>query len=102
MVRLASLIVLIALAGCETTQGRLSEAKVTEAVAKMSIDLPDLPEACVAETGRAYPKAAEPWVVLQKRWEILADNRDRLSADCQKWWDDYRAAIAGAEKARAP
>ncbi|MBP1849705.1 hypothetical protein [Rhizobium halophytocola] len=102
MVRLASLIlvpaVLLAIGAsgraCQTTQDRLSSAKVTEAVAKVRIELPELPEACVAEMERAYPKAGEPWVILQKRWEILAANRDQMSADCKTWWDDYRNRLA--------
>lgn len=93
MARFASLILLALLAGCTTTQERLSGAKTTEAVARVRLELPALPAACTAEMERAYPRAGEAWVILQKRWEILAANRDQFSADCKAWWDDYRRAM---------
>ena len=94
MVRTASALILCSiLAGCQTTQNRLSKAEVTKAVAQIKIDLPDMPDACIALMGRAYPKAGEKWVILQKRWEALADNRDQQSADCLEWWTDYRSGI---------
>lgn len=100
MVFRASLIAFAAvLAGCQSTQqARLSGAAITQAIAKAPVPKINLPDACTAKTGRAYPKAGEPWVVLQKRWEFIADARDQQSADCAQWADDYNAAISQGAK----
>lgn len=90
-----ALICLLALAGCQTDQDRLSGAAISAALIHADDPLPDLPAACTAEMPRAIPKASEPWVITQKRWEYLAENRDHLSNDCKTWWDSYRMERAG-------
>lgn len=84
--------------GCETlrTEDVFVQAKKTEAVAAAPISLPaSLPAACTAKTGRVRPSLSEPRVVTIKRWEVVAEHRDRQSVDCGRWWDDYRTAVEG-------
>lgn len=92
MVRTASLIVIMfLLSSCgPDLQTRYSDAKRVEALARAEDPLPDMPAACVAEMGRAYPSRTEKWVITQRRWETLAENRDQEAVDCGQWWDDYR------------
>ncbi len=45
--------------------------------------------ACVAKMGRVRP-GDEPWVIVQKRWQILAENRDRQADDCAAWGRDMQ------------
>jgi hypothetical protein len=80
-----------ALSGCQTTSARLSQAAITQGVAKASVPFPDLPAACIAKMGRVKA-GGEPWVVTMKRWEFLAENRDRLSADCAAWGVDMKTS----------
>jgi hypothetical protein len=86
----------LALAACQSDQDRLSAAISSGALVRSEDPLPDLPGACTAAMKRAYPKASEPWVVTQRRWEFLAVNRDGLSNDCKAWWDTYRMERKGA------
>ncbi len=87
MVRCTSLILMLALAGCATdgTSQAYSSAKVAAAVAaKPSSPIP-MPDACKAHVDRVSPRVGEPWPVVQKRWEIVADNRDQQADDCAAW-----------------
>ncbi|NTG73319.1 hypothetical protein G6M02_08255 [Agrobacterium rhizogenes] len=78
-----------ALSGCQTNSARLSQAAITQGVAKAAVPFPDLPTACTAKMGRVKA-GGEPWVITMRRWEFLADNRDRLSADCAAWGADMK------------
>ncbi|HEY0120675.1 MAG TPA: hypothetical protein VGC14_02750 [Rhizobium sp.] len=89
--KLSAVAILLALASCETTDARVSQAAITQGVAKASVPFPDLPEACTAKMGRVKA-GGEPWVMTIKRWEFVADNRDRLAADCAAWGADMKAA----------
>lgn len=77
------------LAGCQSLNERASIAAVVEGQARASVPFPDLPDACVARMGRVRP-GDEPWVIVQKRWEILAENRDRQAYDCAAWGSDMQ------------
>ncbi|MBO0141523.1 hypothetical protein JZX87_10145 [Agrobacterium sp. Ap1] len=74
--------------GCQTIEGRSQAAAVVTGEAKASTPLPALDASCDAKTGRVIPKPDEPRVVTLKRWEVVADNRDRQSEDCSAWWAD--------------
>lgn len=89
MVR-ASLILLTLLSGCQSVQERAEHAADAKGRAIASAQFPDLPSACTAKVERVQPKANEPRVITLKRWDIVADNRDRQSADCAKWGADMK------------
>lgn len=91
-------LLLMSARGCETIDhaAPLSAAKQAEAAAKVRPDLPNLPPACTAKTGRVYPTLSEARVITQKRWLAVADNRDRQAEDCAAWWASYRFAMEGA------
>lgn len=87
MVRCASLIVLLILAGCATddTSGAYSSATAAAAIAAQPANPIPIDKACTAHMGRVVPKVGEAWPVVQKRWEIIADNRDQQADDCAAW-----------------
>ena len=95
MARSALIVLCLILSGCQTTslQNALSQAKTAEALANQSLQLPDLPDTCTAKMERATPKANEPWVIFAKRWQILADNRDKKADSCGLWWNTYKSNI---------
>lgn len=102
MERLALIIVLaIASTGasCQTAQDRVSSAVSVQAVVR-NPPKPELPASCTELMERAKPKLSEAWVVTQKRWEFLADNRDQASRDCQAQWDAFWAAYSLALTAK--
>jgi hypothetical protein len=78
--------------GCQTLEERANAAAVAQGQAQAQRQFPDLPEACTAKTGRVKPLPDEPRVVTLKRWEIVADNRDRKSDDCAAWGVDMKAS----------
>jgi len=83
------MLMLALLAGCQSLTGRASIAAAVEGQARASVPFPDLPEACVAKMGRVWP-GDERWVIVQKRWQILAENRDRQADDCVAWGRDMQ------------
>lgn len=83
---------------CETASERLTAAATTQGQTRAAITRPATPEACVAHVERVYPKVGEKARWTQKRWEIVADNRDRLADDCRADLDGYwNAVAAGAQ-----
>ncbi|MCM2293786.1 hypothetical protein NAC44_15775 [Allorhizobium sp. BGMRC 0089] len=86
---------LLALAGCGSTDRALQQAATMKGQATAQLALPTLPNACTAKTGRVVPGLNEPHVITQKRWEVVADHRDRQSADCRSWWQSYRKGVEG-------
>lgn len=90
-------LLLMSARGCETIDhaASLSAAKQAEAAARIRPDLPNLPEACTARTGRVYPTLSEARVITQKRWLAVAEIRDRKAEDCTAWWGSYRFAMKG-------
>lgn len=102
MVRKIALIVVLAIAStgaaCQTQQSRISTAVSVQAVVR-NHPKPELPASCTELMERAKPKLTEAWVVTQKRWEFLAENRDQASRDCQLEWDAfwtaYKTTLAG-------
>ncbi|OCJ04448.1 hypothetical protein A6U87_16585 [Rhizobium sp. AC44/96] len=85
------------LAGCATTdeqtyqnaEKRVTNAAVVEGQARAQFDFPPLPPACTAKVERVKTRD-EPWVVINYRWQVSADNRDRRADDCAKWGTDMR------------
>jgi hypothetical protein len=92
MARSALILIPVAmlLVGCQTIDKRASAAAAVQGQAKAQIPFPDLPEACTAKVGRVKP-GDEPWVIVQKRWLITADNRDRQAEDCRAWGVDIKS-----------
>jgi hypothetical protein len=83
-------IVAIVLSGCETTSARVKQAAVMQGAAKASVPFPDLPESCTVKIGRVKA-GGEPWVITMKRWDVVAENRDRKADDCAAWGRDMKA-----------
>lgn len=77
----------IVLASCQTTEQRLEAAAQERGAAEAEAPKQVAPEACVAHMERVVPKVGEKARWTQKRWEIVADNRDRQAADCGAWID---------------
>jgi len=84
-------LVLMSAKGCQTIEQRTSAAAVAQGQARAQAPFPDLPEACVVKMGRVVPRADEARVVTLKRWETLADNRDRKADDCAAWGRDMKS-----------
>ena len=95
MGRIALIAALAILAGCQTTQQRVSTSVAVVAVAKAKTDLPPLPASCTVKTGRVIPKQGEPWVISNQRWNVVAEQRDRKSSDCAAEWAAYQNSING-------
>ena len=79
------------LVSCQSTEDRLQAAAVVQGQARAARQFPDLPEACTAKTGRVLPQEGEARVVTLKRWEVVADVRDRQAEDCRSWGADMKA-----------
>lgn len=99
MARTIMLILVFALASlgaaCQGPQSRVSESVSVQAVLA-DPPKPELPDSCTELMERARPKLTEPWVVTQKRWEFLAENRDQAARDCRAEWDAYWTAYKAA------
>lgn len=89
MVR-AALILLMLLTGCQSIQGRAERAAEAKGRAEASNPFPDLPAACTAKVERVRPKPDEPRVITLKRWDVVADIRDRKAQDCEAWAADMK------------
>lgn len=81
---------------CETAGRRLTAAATAEGQARAAITRPATPDSCVAYVDRVYPKVGEKARWTQRRWEIVADNRDRLADDCRADLDGYWNAVEGS------
>ena len=97
MARSALILLAIVLAACQADDkpARLSAAAVTQGQAKAVISFPDPPPACVAKIGRVRI-GDEPWVITFKRWQIVADNRDRQADDCTAWFAEMKQKYGSA------
>ncbi|MBX9467197.1 MAG: hypothetical protein KL839_04835 [Rhizobium sp.] len=98
MERLALIVVLSVTstgAACQTPQSRISSAVSVQAVVR-NPPKPELPASCTVLMEIAKPKLTEAWVVTQKRWEFLAENRDQAAEDCRSEWDAYWSAYKAA------
>ncbi|WP_448774013.1 hypothetical protein [Agrobacterium vitis] len=84
-------LMLMSAKGCQTLDQRASAAAVIQGQARAQSQFPDLPEACVAKMGRVAPRDDEARVMTLKRWEVVADNRDRQAADCAAWGADMKS-----------
>ncbi|NLS06851.1 hypothetical protein HGP14_26430 [Rhizobium sp. P32RR-XVIII] len=94
MARSALIFIAVLLSSCQSVDERVSAAAAVQGQARASAPFPDLPPACVAKMGRVRP-GDEPWVITFKRWEIVADNRDRQADDCAAWGRDMKTRYAG-------
>ncbi len=90
----SALILLVFLAGCASVTERAEKAATAQGQARAETPFPDLPVACTAKMGRVKPQADEARVVTLKRWEIVADVRDRQADDCAAWSRDMKARPA--------
>ena len=86
----AALTVLL-LASCSSTVERLQAAAAVQGEAQAERPFPDLPEACTVKIGRVRPQEGEARVVTLKRWEVVADVRDRQADDCRAWGAEMKA-----------
>ena len=84
----------VLLSACQTQGQRLDAAATATGQSQAVIPRPVTPAACTAHMERVVPKLGEKARWTQKRWEIVADNRDRLADDCQADLDDYWNAVA--------
>ncbi len=90
LIILPLLLLLMSAKGCQTIEERAGATAVAQGQLQAQKPFPDLPEACTAKTGRVKPQPDEARVVTLKRWEITADNRDRLADDCGAWGADMK------------
>lgn len=51
---------------------------------------------CRDKMPRVSPQPGEKWRSVQGRWEIVADNQDRRTADCAAFYDEVKAGMATA------
>lgn len=94
---MAALMATLALAGCGTAVARLDQAAETTGATRAAIVRPATPESCTAKMERVRPRVGEKARWTQKRWEIVADNRDQLAADCGAALDAYWNLIEKVE-----
>ncbi|QRM43970.1 hypothetical protein [Rhizobium sp. BG4] len=83
-------------AGCQSVTKQINEAATTTGQTQAHFDFPDLPDACTAKVERVIPKVGEKVRWTQSRWEITADNRDQLAADCDAWGKQAKQKYGGA------
>jgi hypothetical protein len=81
-------------ASCQTQNQRLDAAATTIGETRAALPRPATPESCTARIGRVVPKVGEKarWVI--KRWEVVAENRNRLAENCEADMDEYWNAVA--------
>jgi cytochrome c5 len=74
---------------CQTAEERMAAAAKAQGEVQAKIARPVTPDSCIAKVERVKPKVGEKARWTQKRWEIVADNRDRLADDCRETLDGY-------------
>lgn len=91
IVALVLLAVSMTAGACQSAGERLAAA--ARAQGELNARAPEVtaPEACTAHMERVVPKVGEKARWTQKRWEIVADNRDRQADDCGEWIEDIFA-----------
>ncbi|WFS01575.1 hypothetical protein [Rhizobium tumorigenes] len=97
LILLPVVLLLTSAKGCQPLEQRASAAALVQGQANAASPLPQqLDGSCTVHMDRVKPSADEPRVVTLKRWDVVADNRDRKSDDCSAWWSDYRSRqVAG-------
>lgn len=90
----------VSLAACQSVEekadARMQSAAVVKGQAAAKIP-PIVPiPACVAHMERVQLRD-EPWVIFRFRWEVAADNRDRLADDCAAWIADLNKRNASVQ-----
>jgi hypothetical protein len=78
-------------ASCQTTDEKADKRMQTAAVVQgqTAAKIPPIVPiaACIAHMERVQLRD-EPWVIFKFRWEVAADNRDKLADDCAAWIAD--------------
>lgn len=95
LILVAAALILMSFKGCQTTaeiNTRVQQAAQAQGAAIARQPVLVLPAACTAVMERVKVRD-EPWVVHSSRWNVAADNRDRLARDCQSWADDYNSRL---------
>ena len=92
IVAMVLLAVALSASACQSTGERLAEAAWAQGETKARTPQVIAPEACTAHMERVVPRVGEKARWTQKRWEIVADNRDRQADDCGEWIEDIFAA----------
>jgi len=86
-------LLLMSAKGCQTLEQRAEKAAEVKGQAMAARPRLVLPDACTMHMERVKLRN-EPWVVFRQRWEIAADNRDRLADDCKAYEDDYNSGVS--------
>jgi hypothetical protein len=91
--RLASLIIVLLLAGCASQDfgPRISAAAKQQGQAQARQTWNHLPPACTDKMGRVPWRSTEPWVVYKKRVDASTDARDARAEDCSAYDADMAA-----------
>jgi len=92
IVALALLAGTMTASACQSAGERLAAAARTQGEVNARAPEVIAPEACTAHMERVVPRVGEKARWTQKRWEIVADNRDRQADDCGEWIEDILAA----------
>lgn len=96
IVAMVLLAVALSASACQSTGERLAEATRAQGEARARTPQVIAPEACTAHMERVVPRLGEKARWTQKRWEIVADNRDRQADDCGDWIEDV-FGVRGAQ-----
>jgi len=96
IVALVLLAVSMTNSACQSAGDRLAAA--ARAQGELNAHNPEViaTAACTAHMERVVPKVGEKARWTQKRWEIVADNRDRQADDCGEWIEDV-FGVRGAQ-----
>ncbi|MGA1831659.1 hypothetical protein [Rhizobium wenxiniae] len=82
--------------GCVHNDGRLTAAAEKKGVIAAKIQIDPLPAECWGKTPRVYPRfGVEKPRNTQLRWEMVADNQDRLKERCQLLDEERSRLLSG-------
>ncbi|MDK4720153.1 hypothetical protein PH552_12440 [Rhizobium sp. CNPSo 3968] len=85
--------------GCQTLEERAERSAKVRGEVQASSPPPPMPAACTAHVERVIPKVGEKFRWINQRWEVTADNRDRLADDCAAWDRDRMSGRANSSSA---
>ena len=92
IVSLTLIVAAVTASACQSSTGRLLVSASAQGEAKAESPEVIAPGACTTHMERVVPKIGEKARWTQKRWEIVADNRDRQADDCGQWIKDIFVA----------
>lgn len=85
-------------AGCRSTdEARIDAAAAVAGRVAAGVTLAEWPPSCREHMDRVVPKIGEKARWVQRRWEIVAEAKDRTTDNCSKFYDDVRAGLAGKD-----